>query len=328
MRALVTGATGFLGGHLARRLHAEGWQVTATGRSTAAGAALRSAGIRFARAELDDAAAIAGLCADQEVVFHCGALSAPWGPYDAFFRANVLGSRHVREGCRRAGVRRLVHVSTPSVYFDFRSQRDITEDAPLPRHPVNAYVATKRLAEEETTRDAADGLPVVTLRPRGLFGPGDTTILPRLIDANRRGGVPLIRGGRAVLDVTFIDNAVDATLDAARAPAVAHGRTYNISNGEPLALIDLLTALFDRLGEPLRARRIPWPVAHRLAHLLELRARIFGGEPRLTRYTVGVLACDQTLDLSAAHRDLGYVARVGVLDGLDRYAASLQRMDA
>lgn len=321
MRAVVTGATGFLGGHLARRLAAEGWEVVGSGRDAAVGAALERDGIRFVRADLADAAAVGALCAGADVVFHAGALSAPWGRPEAFERANVLGSRHVRAACRAGAVGRLVYVSSPSVAFDLRSRRDVREDEPLPTRYVNDYVATKRRVEEETAADAAAGLPVVTLRPRAIFGPGDTTILPRLIDANATLGVPLIRGGRALVDVTVVDNVVDAALAAARAPDAALGRVYNVTNGEPIALVALLRALFRKLDVPFRPRPIPWSVAHALGWASEIRARTFGGEPRLTRYTVSVLACDQTLDLTAARRDLGYVPRVSVDEGLDRFAA-------
>jgi 2-alkyl-3-oxoalkanoate reductase len=319
VRAVVTGATGFLGGRLARRLAADGWDVVGTGRSASAGAALAADGVAFRAADLGDAAAIRALCAGADVVFHAGALSAPWGRREDFERSNVVGSRHVRAACRAEGVRRLIYVSSPSVAFDLRSRRGGREDDPLPTRYINDYVATKRRVEVETAADAAAGLPVVTVRPRAIFGPGDTTILPRLIDANATIGVPLIRGGRALVDVTYVDNVVDALLACASAPSAVHGRVYNVTNGEPVALVDLLRALFDKLGVPFRPRPIPWGVARALGRASELRARLLGVEPRLTRYTVAVLACDQTLDLAAAQRDLGYAPAVSVDEGLDRF---------
>lgn len=320
MRALVTGATGFLGGHLARRLAEEGWRVTATGRRD--GAALTALGMAYHPADLSDSERMTVLCAGQDVVFHCGARSSAWGPYDDFYRSNVLGTRSVIAGCAAHGVQRLVHISTPSLYFDFRDRYRIREDETLPPRPVNAYAATKRLAEREVATAHARGLPTIILRPRAIFGPGDRTILPRLIAANARAGVPLIRDGRALLDVTYVSNVVDAALCAAHAPPEALGRAYNISNGAPMSFLALVRALFDRLDAPLRLRRLPWPVASTLARAVEAAARLAPGdrEPPFTRYSLGVLAFSQTLDLRAAHRDLGYAPRVGIPEGLDRFA--------
>lgn len=317
-RALVTGATGFLGGRLARRLAAEGWEVTGLGRNEQAGRAL---GVPFLRVDLADREAVAAACRGQEVVFHCAALSSPWGPYEAFHRANVLGTRHVAEACLAHGVGRLVHVSTPSVYFDFRDREGIREDEPLPARSVNAYAATKRLAEEAVDAAHARGLATVTIRPRGLFGPGDTAILPRLVRANAAGRLPLFDGGRARIDVTYVDNAVDALLACAEAPSTALGRKFNITNGEPTTVGDLLTLVFTALGVPYRPRRMGYRTGLVLAGAMEWAARLRGGrEPLLTRYAVGLLAKHQTLDLTAAREVLGYAPRVSLAEGVARFA--------
>ena len=322
MRTLGTGATGFLGQALAHRLLAEGHEVIALGRNEAVGAALAAAGMRFVRADLADAAAVAAACEGVTDVFHSGALSSPWGRYADFEAANVRGTRHVVAGCLAHGVRRLIHVSTPSLYFDFRHREGIREDDPLPARGVNAYAETKRLAEAVVDDAAARGLRAVTLRPRALFGPGDTTILPRLIRANARGALPFIDGGQALADVTYVDNVVDALLAARDAGDHALGRKYNVTNGEPMPLATLLAKLFGRLGVPMRIRRLPFGVAYGLAGAMELAAWARGGspEPLLTRYTVGVLARSQTLALTAARQDLGYAPRVSVDEGLERFA--------
>ncbi|MEP7358973.1 MAG: NAD-dependent epimerase/dehydratase family protein, partial [Anaerolineales bacterium] len=124
LKVLVTGGTGFVGGALARRLRAEGAAVTALGRSRAAGALLERDGIAFVAADLADAAAVAAACRGQDWVFHAGALAAPWGPYALFYAANVTGTENVVRGCQQHGVRRLIHVSTPGVYFAGQPRRD------------------------------------------------------------------------------------------------------------------------------------------------------------------------------------------------------------
>lgn len=323
MNILVTGGTGFLGQRLAQRLLSEGHRVTVLGRNEAIGEQLESRGARFFRADLGDAERVGEACRGQEVVFHSGALSSPWGRYEAFHRANVLGTRHVTEGCLSHGVRRLVHVSTPSIYFDFRDRHRIAEHDPLPRKRVNAYAETKLAAEGLVDEAHRRGLETITFRPRALFGPGDTTILPRLIKANRKGSLPLFGTESPLIDITYVDNVVDALLLGRDALPEALGRKYNITNGEPVRLHAMLEKLFARLEMPYRPRPVPYAIAYGLAGAMELvSATLLGGrEPLLTRYSVGVLAKSQTLDISEARQWLGYVPRVSVDEGLEAFVA-------
>lgn len=323
MKALVTGGTGFLGHALARRLLREGWDVTAAGRNEAVGRTLEAEGARFARLDLADEAGMVAACAGQDVVFHSGALSSPWGPYDAFYKANVTGTRHVIQGCRAHGVGRLVHVSTPSLYFDFRDREGIREDEPLPAKGVNAYAETKRWAEMEVDKAFAAGLPTITIRPRALFGPGDTTILPRLIRANQDGRMPLFDGGRARIDITYVENVVDALMLCQKAPDSALGRKFNITNGEPMAVGDMLTRLFDRLGMPYAPKPMSFEAGMAIATTLEFVANTFQGgkEPVLNRYSVGLLSKSQTLDITQAREVLGYSPRVGIDEGLEHFVS-------
>ena len=163
---------------MARRLAAAGVQVSGLGRSEAAGAALAAAGVRVVRADLTDGRAIAEACGGHALIVHCGARSEPWGREADFFAANVIGTETIIAGVAAAGAR-LVHLSTPSLYFAFDARRDVREDDPLPARQVTAYARTKLLAEEAVRRAAERGLETVTLRPRAVFGPGDTTLPPR-----------------------------------------------------------------------------------------------------------------------------------------------------
>jgi nucleoside-diphosphate-sugar epimerase len=324
MRALVTGATGCLGGALARRLAADGIAVTASGRDATAGARLRDAGIPFAAADLCDAAAIDRAVAGNDVVLHCGGLSSVWGPAAAFRAANVEGTRNVVAAARRHGVRRLIFISTPSVYFDFTARLDVGEDAPLAKRPVNAYAASKIAAEGVVRAAMRDGMAAVIVRPRAIVGPGDEALLPRLLRVVERGRVPLIDGGAAVIDLTYVDNVVDALVALAVAPGHVDGRTYNVTNGEPQTVADLLRRVTAALRVRARFVAVPFAVAYGAAAALEAIARALPGrpEPPLTRYTVGVLGRSQTLSIAAARRDFGYAPRVSLDDGIERTAAA------
>ncbi|RAV01957.1 NAD(P)-dependent oxidoreductase [Paenibacillus sp. YN15] len=322
-KALVTGATGFLGRHVCMRLNRMGWEVTGTGRSLAAGAQLEAQGIRFIRADLRDKESVAEACAGQEAVFHCGALSSPWGPYREFHAVNVDGTGHVAAGCLKHGVRRLIHISTPSIYFaGHRDRLGVREDASLPPRPVNAYAATKLQAEQVVLEAFREGLAGLILRPRAIFGPGDTALLPRLMRANDSSGIPLFREGNVMLDLTYVDNVVDAMLLGWQAPEDALGQAYNITNGEPAKLQDVLAELFAILGTPLRMKKLPYPVAYGAAALLEWSHRLLPmlGEPTFTRYSVSVLAQSQTLDIARAREKLGYAPQVSLHEGLRRFA--------
>jgi 2-alkyl-3-oxoalkanoate reductase len=317
---LVTGATGFLGGALVRRLNAEGASVLALGRNQAVGATL---GCSFESIDLSNADALVGAFRGANTVFHCAALSAPWGRKVDFWKANHLGTANVLHACKMAGVERLIHVSTPSIYFRHGDGLQVREDASLPR-PVNEYAASKRAAESLVR---AAEIPFVMLRPRALFGPGDQTILPKLVRAMQAGRLKQIGDGQNLTDLTYIDNAVDALLLAAQANSGYERNVYNITNGEPLPLWDLVRTLGELLGLNLRAGSISKPIAMGVAGLMELVYRCFSisREPLLTRYAVGVLAASQTLDITAAQRDLGYAPRITVREGLRRFAEAWQK---
>jgi nucleoside-diphosphate-sugar epimerase len=321
----VTGATGFLGGAVARRLHASGHDVLATGRDVGRGGHLAAAGVRFLPVDLASDGSVTDLCRKQDWVVHCAALSSPWGPYQSFRRSNVVATRNLVDAATREGVGRFVHVSTPSIYMGTGSRRDVREDEPLPC-PVNAYAATKRDAEIIVEGARLSGLRSILLRPRALFGPGDTTIFPRLLRALESGRLPIIGDGSNEVDLTYIDNAVDAVLLACAAPDAACDRTYNITNGEPVRLWDFIADLAEALGYKPPHRRLPRPVAMAMAGLLEALARVGRSrrEPLLTRYSVCVLADTMTLDITRAREYLGYHPGVPMHDGLARFVRAVR----
>jgi nucleoside-diphosphate-sugar epimerase len=176
------------------------------------------------------------------------------------------------------------------------------------------------MAENEIDRAHQEGLPVITIRPRALFGPGDRTIFPRLLRANQKGSLPLINHGKVLLDVTYVENVVDALLLCAKSGESTLGKKYNITNGDPIYLVDFLTQLLDRLGESKHFKPMSYPIAYAIATLMEWAAVISKKEPVLTRYTVGVLSKNQTLDIRAAQSELGYVPQISIAEGIERFA--------
>lgn len=312
----ITGATGFLGGALCRRLLAGGQPVIALGRDEAKLDALATLGAATLR---NDLARNVPPLPEQPVsaVVHCAALSSAWGPAAAFREANVNGTAHALAFARDAGARRFVHISTPSLYFRFRDQPMVREDTVLPP-PVNAYAATK--GEAERLALSAEDLDVIVLRPRGLYGAGDMALLPRLLRAARAGPLPLVRDGRAETDLTYIDDAVEAVCAALTAPGGLAQRVFNISGGEPLPVRRIAEAAGARAGLTVRWRTMPSGLVIGAARALELAARLHPRqpEPRVTAYGAGLFAFTQTLDLTAARTYLGWTPRIAFEDGLAR----------
>jgi nucleoside-diphosphate-sugar epimerase len=320
MKALVTGGTGFLGGALTRRLHGMGWDVTALGRNPTRLNELEDEGIRPLRLDITKKGELTNAFKAQEVIFHCAALPSPWGNYEKFYQANVIGTRNVVRACLENNVKRLVHVSTPSIYFSYNSRIGVRENDSLPE-PISNYAATKLLAEEEIDNGFEKGLAVVSIRPRALFGEGDTVIFPRLLSRLKSGRLPILGDGENIVDLTYIENVVDALLLCAESPANTLGKKYNISNGEPVKIWLLVSRICDELNLPHPKRKIPYKTANAAATAIEFIYSLipYSPEPPLTRLTVNMLAHSTTLDISAARAELGYRPKVLVEEGVERF---------
>lgn len=324
MNVLVTGGTGFLGRHTVWRLAARGHNVLFTGRNAREAAAVKSLGghdVDFVALDHGSEAAratLASCCRGVDAVVHCAALASPWGTRQAFERSNVKAVDEVLAACRARDVAKLVHISSPSIYFEFADRLQVREDSPLPV-PVNDYARSKRAAEALVLGAA---LPhSIILRPRAIFGPWDNALLPRLLRLMRLGRVPLLRGGRALIDMTYVDNVVDAIEAALALPANPVGiePVFNVSNGEPIEVGELFARIAAEFDVPIKAAPRPYFAADLAARLLEAGARLAPGwEPPFTRYSLGAIAFSQTLDLTRAASLMCYQPRVSLDEGIRR----------
>jgi nucleoside-diphosphate-sugar epimerase len=312
MRVLVTGATGFLGGVVARRLTQDGYTVTGTGRDPAAGERLRASGVNFVSAELRRPEQWESLLDGADAVIHSAARSTLWGRWEDFVADNVTVSARLAQACARRGLI-LVHVSTPSVYNATGHHVQVPESLPVGPRFDSLYARSKFMAEEAVrlAHPAA-----VVLRPRGLYGPGDTALVPRLARALRTGRLPRLTRGEVWTELTHVDNAAHAAALALAHPVPG---LFNVTDGEAVPLWATLDRLADRLGVPRPRRYVPPALLEGAATVLETLARLHPQrpEPPLTASGVRLLTRPMSLDLTRARTRLGYVPPVQPGAGLD-----------
>ncbi len=295
----MTGASGFVGGAVCRALTRAGHDLVGFGRRAEpppghVGAAA------YRRWDLAD-----GPLADPpevDAVVHCAGTVTDWGPRREFFAVNVDGTRHALATWPLA---RFVHVSTASVYDPRQPTVMAAEDrAPVGRY-LNAYGESKAAAERFVLDVAADR-PAIVLRPHAVYGPGDTTLLPRVLAAVRGRRLPAVGDGRQLISLTSVGNLVQACTLAACGP-VERG-VFNITDAAPVVLDDALRAILAARGITARPVYLPlaavWPLATAVEGLYRLARS--PRPPRLTRYAISHLAVERTLDITAAREALGY----------------------
>lgn len=316
---LVSGASGSLGLALCAMLRSKGYSVVGLGRSSTHKGMLESMGVRYIQADITQPPATLFTGQAFQVIVHCAALSAPWGPYDAFFKANVLGTRRMLQVASHHGSA-FVHISTPSVYFDASNRLDICEDLPLPTRFASHYTSTKALAESLVHKATATGLRTVILRPRGLFGPHDTGIVPRVLRLARRGFFPVPEGGTTLVDITYVENVAHAICLCLEHMPEVQGECLNITNAQSLSVRDLLQRLFAHMQMKVRLVDVPLSVLKAAALVGEAASRLsfYSFEPPITRYTLGLLAYSQTLNIDKARTLLGYEPIYSIEQGLEQ----------
>ena len=319
MRIVVTGATGFLGGVAARELAGRGHTVTGLGRDVAKGDGLRRGGVQFVRADLRNPPDWLPALDRADAVLHAAARSTLWGRWADFEADNVTVSRRVAQACAARGLR-LVHISTPSVYNATGLSQNVPESIPVGPRFDSPYAHSKFLAELEVVLAHPEA---TILRPRGIYGVGDPSIIPRLTRALRAGRLPRLVRGEVHTELTHVRNVAHAARLALE--GIAPG-IYNITDGEAVPIWATLDALADALGVPRPVRYVPAPLVERVARVTELAAGLHPArpEPTLTASGVRLLTRPMTLDLTRARTRLGYVPVIRPRPGLAEVLAAVR----
>ena len=321
MKALVTGGGGFLGGHVVRQLLQRGDTVRVLGRSDYP--ELTTLGADCIRGDIRDRASAIRACAGVDVVFHVAAKAGIWGKPAEFEAINVDGTRKVIEACRQSGVPRLVFTSSPSVVFGKDDLCGVDESQPYPSKFLADYPRTKAAAERLVLAANGPALATVALRPHLIWGPGDPHLLPRVVDRARRGKLVQVGDGQNLVDITYVENAANAHLNACDAlfpNSACSGKTYFISQGEPVRLWSWLNDILLALDVPPVTRRISFRSAYLMGAILERTFALFrpSGEPPMTRFLATQLAKHHFFSIKNAVAGFSFAPRVSTQDGLQK----------
>jgi nucleoside-diphosphate-sugar epimerase len=326
-RYIITGGGGFVGKALGKALRAQGHEVLSLARGSYP--ELEQLGITTAKVDISsNVESWCELFKGYDGVFHTAAKVDMWGPYEGFFQTNVIGTRNIIQACKRAGVKHLVFTSSPSVIHDGNNLEGIDESYPYPQYFDAAYPETKAIAEREVLA-ANDGVTLctVSLRPHLIWGPGDTNLIPTILQRAQAGRLTRIGDGSNKVDLTYIDDCVQAHIAAMRAleqgKSDAFGKAYFISQGDPVPMWGWIDQLLIKHNLPPVTRSIPKSLAVGIAWIFEWVAKGLNlcgvrFKPLLTRFLVSEMSTHHYFSIKAAQRDLGYHPSCTINEAMER----------
>jgi len=305
MKILITGATGFAGGHILGYLsNIYGIKnVHGTGRSLIKAKKLSAEGFTIKVGDLVDSEFVRLKLRSYDLIVHCAAKSSVWGSYDSFYKANVVATKNLLEVIHSE--QQLIYISTANIYFNFQNRRSICEDDPLPDDFNNHYAATKYAAEQLVLAHHKEVL-VTILRPRSIVGVGDTVVFPRLLRAHKEGRLRMIGKADNEIDFTSIKNLCYAVALCIEKKETAHRQIYNITNGDIINLWDEIKLVLSSVGLSTELKSASYFLAYMIAKFHELMTSNNSHEPAMTCYGVGVLNYSISLNIDKITNELGY----------------------
>ena len=323
----ITGATGFVGGHLTEACAARGFTVSTIARPNSDTSLLEQMRVTVHRGDLADASLVAKALGGADVVVHCAAKVGDWGPVEEYRAVNVEALRGLLEACKGKKLDRFVQMSSLGVYAG-RHHYGTDESEPLPERHMDGYTQTKVEAEKLAMEyHRAHGIPVVVLRPGFVYGPRDRTVLTRLIKLLRAGEVRYLGSAEAALNTIYVGNLVDAVFLAVEQPQ-AIGQIFNLTDGERVSKRRFIEAIAEGMGIEKPSRSVPLWLARILAWAMERKARRTGAAeaPRLTQARIKFLGLNLDFSIEKAKRELGYKPRVSFDKGMKETMAWQRQM--
>lgn len=313
---LVTGATGFTGGHLARTLARRGYRVRALVRQGAETAELEAHGVACVEGDLVDHDSVIRAAEGVAYIYHIAAVyRSAKHPDSYYWDVNVGGTQHVLDAARHHGVKRVVHCSTAGVHGEVE-EIPAHEDSAF--RPGDIYQETKLEGERLAAAAFADGLPGVVFRPVGIYGPGDLRFL-KLFKTIRSGQFRMFGSGKVLYHLTYIDDLVDGIIRCGTSPN-ALGRVYLLAGPRYTTIEELARHVAEAMNVPPPRGSLPlWPLLGAAA-MCELVCRGLGVEPPLHRRRIDFFRKDRAFSIARAQQELGYKPRVDLAEGLARTA--------
>ena len=319
MRVFVTGASGFVGGAAVRKLVADGHDVRAMSRSEKSDAKITTLGGKPVRCDLEDVTA--AHIGDAEAIIHSAAFVEQWGPRDAWRKFNVDGTARMLKVARDAGAKRFIHIGTEAALFHGQHLRGVDETYPLAPNSPYPYSSTKAQAEQLVRAANAPGFETIVLRPRFIWGPGDTTLLPLIVEMARAGKFMWVNGGRSMTSTTHIDNlvhAIELALTKGRG-----GEAYFILDDGVRPMREMMSGMAASQGVDLGDKSVPGWLADMIGTSCEAAWSTLPlkGEPPLTRFSAMIMSRDAILKDDKARAEMGYAPVLSVGDGLRNLSA-------
>ena len=335
-RILITGGGGFVGRALVKRLLPYDVEIRVLGRNTYDD--LSASGVDCYLGDIASHSDLIAASKNVDLVFHVAAKAGIWGKWDEYYNANCLGTENVLTACRENDIKKLVYTSTPSVVFNGEDICGAGHELAHATHFLCNYAKSKSIAEKNVLAAASDSFHVCAIRPHLIWGPGDPHLLPRLVEAGKKGALKRVGEGRNLVDISYIDNVAEAHLCAAlalfdekRLPVV-NGQAYFIGQQEPVNLWGWINELFSRLQIAEIKDSVSFKTAYRLGAILEVvysAASIFGNrkEPPMTRFVAEQLAKSHYFSHDTARDELLYRELVSTDEGMRRCVEWLQQKE-
>ncbi|MCK5820835.1 MAG: NAD-dependent epimerase/dehydratase family protein [Bacteroidales bacterium] len=319
IKVLVTGGGGFVGLALVKKLVSLGFDVSSFSRQEYP--ELQALGVRIFRGDLANHDAVNEAIMNQEIVFHVAAKAGFWGSYKDYHETNVLGTQNVTEACQKFKIRSLIYTSSASVIFAGHSIENGNTDLPYPEKALSHYTKTKALAEQIVLKANSEQLRTICLRPHIIWGPGDRHIIPRLLQRAKADRLRIIGKGTNRIDTIFIDNLIDAHINALESldsKSSCRGKIYFVSNDDPVLMWEFINKILERAGMDKIQKKIPTRLALFIASISSAYHLAFipDKEPLLTPFLIKELSQSHWFDISNTKKDLGYAPRITNEEGL------------
>jgi 2-alkyl-3-oxoalkanoate reductase len=320
VKVLVTGAGGFLGTHIAKKLLDEGHIVHNLSRGSYSH--LDKLGVISFKGDLQDKESIRPSLEGVDAVIHTASKVAMWGKWEDFYNINVVGTQNLVELCREQKISKIVYTSSPSVVFGDESLEGVDETVSYPEESYSMYAKSKAIAEKWILDQADSTLKILSLRPHLIYGPGDQNLFPRLIEAAKKGKLKRVGDGTNKVDVIYVENAAMAHLNALEKletnPEV-NGKAYFLGQESPVVLWDFIDKILDMANAPRPTKQISFNKAFKIGSVIEKSLKLVGVynvHPPMTRFVALQLSKSHWFDHTNASRDLGFTPQISIEDGL------------